>query len=108
LDHIKHYVVSRREFARSWEWRHYGEKLMSNADDAFVQATDSLIALYRSLERRTLDLPLLTLMPFLITLWSSFKFVFFFYVGLLLIVPVNFVILLRNAFPGHWNYRSFS
>jgi hypothetical protein len=80
---------------------------MSNADDAFVQATDSLIALYRSLERRTLDLPLLTLMPFLITLWSTFKFVFFFYVGLLLIVPVNFVILLRNAFPGHWNYRPF-
>lgn len=80
---------------------------MSNADDAFVQATDSLIALYRSLERRTLDLPLLTLMPFLITLWSSFKFVFFFYVGLLLIVPVNLVILLRNAFPGHWSYRPF-
>jgi hypothetical protein len=46
-------------------------------------------------------------MPFLITLWSTFKFVFFFYVGLLLIVPVNFVILLRNAFPGHWSYRPF-
>jgi hypothetical protein len=29
------------------------------------------------------------------------------WVGILLIIPVNFVILIRNMFPGHWRYRPF-
>ena len=80
---------------------------MSEADDAFVQATDNLISLYRSVERRTLDLPLVSFMPFLLFFWATIKFSFFLYVGIFLILPVNLVILIRNIFPGHWRYRPF-
>jgi hypothetical protein len=80
---------------------------MSDADNAFVQATDKLIALYRSIERSTLDLPLVSFMPLLIFFWSYLKFFFFFIVGLFLIIPTNLVILVRNLFPGHWRYRPF-
>jgi hypothetical protein len=82
-------------------------KSMSDADDTFTKATDSLIALYRSVERSTLDLPLVSFMPFLIFLWAVMKFMFFLYVGIFLIIPVNLVILIRNVFPGHWRYRPF-
>jgi hypothetical protein len=80
---------------------------MSEADDAFSQATDSLISLYRGLERRTLDLPPITFMPFLVFLWAGLKFYFLFLVGIFLIIPTNLVILIRNLFPGHWRYRPF-
>jgi hypothetical protein len=80
---------------------------MSDADNAFTEATNELIALYRSVERSTLDLPWLSFMPFLIYMWESAKLVFFFYLGLLLLVPVNLIIFVRNFFPGHWRYRPF-
>jgi len=48
---------------------------MSDADDTFTKATDSLIALYRSVERSTLDLPLVSFMPFLIFFWAVIKFI---------------------------------
>src|SRR5260221_12500064 len=80
---------------------------MSDADDTFAKATDSLIALYRGVERSTLDLPLVSFMPFLIFMWAFLRFYFFFIIGIFLIIPVNLVILLRNIFPGHWRYRSF-
>ena len=80
---------------------------MPNADDAFTHATDNLIALYRSIERNTLDLPLVSVMPVLIFFWSFLKFYFFLIVGAFLIIPTNLVILIRNLFPGHWRYRPF-
>jgi hypothetical protein len=80
---------------------------MSDADNAFTQATDNLLALDRGLELRTLDLPLVSITPFLVFLWTLFKFVFFVEVGILLIIPVNLIILIRNIFPGHWRYRPF-
>jgi hypothetical protein len=80
---------------------------MSDADNAIAQATDNLILLYRGIERSTLDLPLVSFMPVLIFFWSAVKFYFFFVVGLLLIIPTNLVILIRNLFPGHWRYRPF-
>jgi hypothetical protein len=81
---------------------------MSDADRAFVQATNNLIALYRSIERRTLDLPPVSIMPMLIYFWAALRFAFFLEVGLFLIVPTNLVILIRNLlFPGHWRYRPF-
>jgi hypothetical protein len=80
---------------------------MSDADNAFTQATDDLIALYRSIERSTLDLPLFSFMPLLVCLWSYLKLFFFLIAGFLLIIPVNLVILIRNCFPGHWRYRPF-
>src|SRR6266446_4006712 len=80
---------------------------MSDADDTFAKATDSLIALYRGVERSTLDLPLVSFMPILIFMWAFLKFYFFFIIGIFLIIPVNLVILIRNVFPGHWRYRPF-
>ena len=80
---------------------------MSDADDKLVHATDSLLALYRSVERSTLDLPLISFMPLLIVMWASLKFYFFLIVGVFLIIPVNLIILVRNIFPGHWRYRPF-
>jgi hypothetical protein len=80
---------------------------MSDADDRFAKTTDSLIALYRGVERSTLDLPLVSFMPMLIFLWAFLRFYFFFIIGIFLIIPVNLVILIRNIFPGHWRYRSF-
>ena len=80
---------------------------MSDTDNAFVQATDNLIALYRSLERRTLNLPLFSVKPLLIFLWATLRFEFFLIVGLVLIIPTNLIIFIRNLFPGHWRYRPF-
>ena len=80
---------------------------MSDADDTFAKATDSLIALYRGIERSTLDLPLVSFMPILIFIWAFLRFYFFFILGIFLLIPVNLVILIRNIFPGHWRYRPF-
>jgi hypothetical protein len=80
---------------------------MSDAENAFVEATDNLIGLYRGVERNTLDLPPVSVMPVLIFFWSTLRFCFFFFVGFFLIVPTNLVILIRNLFPGHWRYRPF-
>ena len=80
---------------------------MSDADNTFSQATDNLIALYRSLERKTLDLPLITITPLLIIFWAVLRFYFFLFVGIFLIIPTNLIVLIRNLFPGHWRYRPF-
>ena len=44
--------------------------VISQADRAFGLATDSLIALYRNLERGFSDLPFISITPFLIFLWG--------------------------------------
>ncbi len=80
---------------------------MSDADNPLVRATDSLIALYRSVERSTFDLPLISVMPILTFIWAFLRFYFFFLVGIFLIIPANLVILIRNIFPGYWRYRPF-
>ena len=81
---------------------------MSEADHAFVQATNNLIALYRNIERRTLDLPAVSIMPMLIYFWAALRFSFFVGIGIYLIIPTNLVILIRNLlFPGRWRYRPF-
>jgi hypothetical protein len=80
---------------------------MADCEKPLVQATDDLIALYRNIDRSTLDLPVVSLMPLVIYFWAVCRFLFFFYVGLILIVPVNLVILIRNLFPGRWRYRPF-
>jgi hypothetical protein len=80
---------------------------MTDSDNKLVQATDALIGLYRSIDRATLDLPVISLMPFLKNIVAIIKFGFLLLFGIILIIPVNFVILLRNIFPGHWRYRPF-
>ncbi|MGA8698735.1 MAG: toll/interleukin-1 receptor domain-containing protein [Xanthobacteraceae bacterium] len=83
-------------------------EVISDVDRAFVQATDNLISLYRKIEKRIPDLPIFTITPFLIFWWASLKFTFFLLIGILLIIPTNLIILIRNLFPGeHWNYRPF-
>src|SRR5262249_18649540 len=87
--------------------RQSGE-VISHANHAFSQATENLIALYRNIERRTPDLPFITITPFLIAMWAGIKFGFFLEVGIFLIIPTNLVILIRNLFPGRrWRYRPF-
>ena len=81
---------------------------MSETDQVFTHATDDLIALYRSIERKALDLPLVSPTPLLVGVWSFLKFYFFFIIGVFLIIPTNLVILIGNIFPGgHWGYRPF-
>jgi hypothetical protein len=80
---------------------------MASDDNALAQATDDLIALYRSLERRTLDLPVISFAPLLIASLASLEFALLFSFALLLMIPVNLAILIRNVFPGHWQYRPF-
>ena len=83
-------------------------EVLSDADHAFGQATDNLIALYRNLERRILVLPFVTITPFLIFGWAFLRFTFFLCIGIFLIIPTNLIILIRNLFPGeHWRYRPF-
>jgi len=80
---------------------------MSDHNETFVQSTNELIDLYRGLERRASALPFISAMPLLISIWNVLKFEFFLIVGLLLIIPVNAVIFIRNLFPGRWRYRPF-
>jgi hypothetical protein len=83
------------------------ENAMIDVDTAFNQATENLIALYRSVERRSLDLPLISVTPALVFTWAVMRFYFFFVIGLFLIIPTNLVVLIRNLFPGRWRYRPF-
>jgi len=81
---------------------------MPDYDGALTQATDQLIALYRGIERRALDLPSISVMPLLICFWALLRLYFFLFIGIFLIIPTNLVILVRNLFPGeHWRYRPF-
>src|SRR5688572_17876742 len=84
------------------------QPLISGSDNPYAQATDNLIALYRTVERKALDLPSFSIMPLVIGFWTTAKFVFFLIVGILLIIPTNLVILIRNQLPGgRWRYRPF-
>lgn len=49
-----------------------------------------------------------SIQPFLVVLLSVITFYFAFIGDLLLIIPINFVVLVRNLFPGRWRYKSFS
>lgn len=69
---------------------------------------DDITDLYRDVEKRSLSLPLITITPFFIYLWNVVKFVLFFYLDIVILIPMNAVILVRNLFPGKWRYRSFS
>lgn len=81
---------------------------MDDKTKSWDQVLNDLASLYRNVERRSLSLPAFSLLPFLIAMWNSVKFMLLFYLDVLLIVPVNVVVFLRNLFPGKWSYRSFS
>src|SRR5438309_5398384 len=69
---------------------------------------ENLIALYREIERRSFSLSAFSVYPLAIGLWSVFKFEVSLVLDLLLLIPINAVILLRNLFRGRWAYKSFS
>jgi hypothetical protein len=81
---------------------------MDDNSKSWDQVLNDLESLYRNVERRSLSLATFSLLPFLIAMWNSVKFMLLFYVDVLLIVPLNVVVFLRNLFPGKWPYRSFS
>jgi hypothetical protein len=68
---------------------------------------DELVAVYRDIEQRSLWLPTISVYPFVITTWNTFKCVVYLLLDAFLI-PLNFVIFVRNLLPGRWSYRSFS
>ncbi len=71
-------------------------------------ALHELASLYSEIERRSLSISTFSFMPFAIYFWASTKFLLWFYLDVLIIIPMNLVIFVRNLFPGHWCYRSFS
>ncbi len=79
---------------------------MNNSD--WEKTIKDLNDIYRDVENRTLFLPVFTTMPFSIAMWNFLKWYFWFFVDIFLIIPMNFIIFLRNIFPGRWQYRSFS
>jgi hypothetical protein len=69
---------------------------------------DALEALYKDVERRSFSLPTFSLSPFVIGMWNVFKFYVCLLLDMLLFLPMNAIIFVRNIFPGRWRYRSFS
>jgi hypothetical protein len=82
------------------------DKVEAHAD--YDSAIKRLIELYSDIDEASLALPAFSGMPFLIYLWSMIKFEFALFGDVLLIVPINVVVFLRNLFPGRWRYKSFS
>ena len=68
----------------------------------------TLESLYKDVERRSLSLPAFSLTPLAICIWNVIKLEVTLLLDLSLALPMNFVIFLRNLFPGRWDYRSFS
>jgi hypothetical protein len=69
---------------------------------------DALEALYKDVERRSFSLPTFSLSPFVIVLLNLIILYFCLLLDMLLFLPMNAIIFVRNIFPGRWRYRSFS
>lgn len=67
-----------------------------------------LASLYSEIERRSLSISTFSFMPFVIYLWATIKFTLWFYLDILIFIPMNLAIFIRNLFPGRWRYRFFS
>lgn len=63
---------------------------------------------YRDAEKGLLGLPLASLRPFATFLWSALKLAVFAVIDVLLLLPFNLLVVLRNLFPGRWVHRSLS
>lgn len=81
---------------------------VSNSITEWHEAIQEIATTYSDVDRRSLSVPDFSVTPFGIYFWSSIKFAGFLDLDLLLFVPVNFVILVRNIFPGRWRHWSFS
>lgn len=82
--------------------------MSENVCSKWEEALTALEHLYRDIEKQTFALPGFTLLPLVVCIWSLIKFEFFVFLDIILLIPMNGLILLRNLFPGRWRYRSFS
>jgi putative Mn2+ efflux pump MntP len=72
------------------------------------KALDALEALHKDVERRSFSLPMFSLSPLMIGWWNFVKFYVCLLLDIMLFLPMNAIIFVRNLFPGRWRYRSFS
>jgi hypothetical protein len=84
------------------------KKSMSENRVRWDKAVDALEALYKDVERRSFSLPTFSLSPFAIYVWNVIKFNVCLLLDMLLFLPMNAIIFVRNLLPGRWRYRSFS
>ena len=81
---------------------------MSESNTNCEKTIEDILSLYRDVERRSLTLPAVSFFPLLVVFWKAILFEVFVLLDMLLLVPMNVVILLRNLiFSGEWRYRSF-
>jgi hypothetical protein len=69
------------------------------------ESISDLVAAYRDIERRRLWLPAVSFYPALVGLWASFKCTMLFLLDLIVFIPLNLLVFLRNLLPGRWSYR---
>jgi hypothetical protein len=74
----------------------------------YESGVDALIGHFTEIDKAADTLPLFTAMPYVWLLWSIIKLEFALIGDLLLIVPINIVVLLRNLLPGRWRYTCWS
>ena len=73
----------------------------------FERTVDELLQLYTRIDRATASLPTASV-PILKYFWNVAKFFFALLGDILLIIPVNIAVVIRNVFPGRWSYKCFS
>lgn len=74
----------------------------------YTHSVDELLHCYTHLSKAAAALPLVSAMPLVWWFWAAIKFEIALIGDILLIVPINLVVFIRNLFPGRWSYRSFS
>jgi hypothetical protein len=74
----------------------------------YGSVVDELINHFTAIDKAAGTLPLFTAMPLLRFLWASVKLYFALIGDFILIIPINFVTLIRNIFPGRWRYTCWS
>lgn len=74
----------------------------------YSRTVDDLLQLYSRIDKATASLPTASAMPFLKYTWSFVKLYFALIGDIILIVPINVIVFIRNIFPGRWSYKCFS
>lgn len=85
-----------------------GEMNNNQTGGKWESVLNDITHLYKNIEKESLALPVFSLMPILISTWAMIKFEILFLLDIFLLIPMNAIIFIRNIFPGHWRYRSFS
>jgi hypothetical protein len=75
------------------------------SDNNYSLAIRGLIDLYSDVENSSFSLPVFSALPLGVFLWFFVKFEIAIIGDLFLFIPINFIIFIRNIFPGRWRYR---